>query len=252
VQPSLLTSAEPGTGAPEARHRPGWRHGSRTADPWDRQLLLIAVLGLGVAIAGTSLAESVPVGGDWIGRAVLWAGLGVPVLIALARSRPRRLLQLRPQDLLYGATVGLLLRLAQGGVSAASGESTGFPSIPLVDGSVAPDTWLLVVVSPIVIAPLIEEFFFRGVVLVSVVVVLRRRFSRRRSLFAAAVVSTALFVIAHVLTTTTTWEEVVALTLLGGACAALVATTGRLWAAVLAHSVYNALFAALALVGTFV
>ncbi len=44
--------------------------------------------------------------------------------------------------------------------------------------------------------------------------------------------------------------DVIALTVLGGVCALLVLLTGRIWAAVGVHVVYNALGVALALLGT--
>jgi membrane protease YdiL (CAAX protease family) len=254
VQPAPETDAAtdiaPQGGRTRARRQPSWRSGSSTAEPWNLRLLLIAIIGLGAGIAVSSFAESAFLAAGWVVRTAIWAGMAVPIVIAFARSRPRALLHFRPQDLLYGFAVGIVLRLAQGWLEVAAGGSTGFPSLPLIGEQVPADIWFTYGLSPVVIAPLLEEFFFRGVVLVSVFVVLRSNYRRSTALFAASVVSVALFVIAHTVTITSTWDEIASLALLGAACAAMVATTGRIWGAVITHVVYNLIFAALAVAGT--
>lgn len=230
--------------------RPSWRNGSRTVDAWDLRLLLIALVAFGAGLAVSSVAGSMSTAGGWISRAALWAGMIVPILLAFARSRPRGLLRFQPQDLLYGLAVGLVLRTMQGWLSVAAGGGEGFPSLPLGNGQVAAGTWFSFGVSPVIFAPVIEEFFFHGVVLVAVFSVLRSNYRRGSALFTASTISTALFVIAHTAMTTSTWDEIVSVVLLGGVCAALVATTGRIWPAIIAHAAYNAIFALLTAVGS--
>jgi membrane protease YdiL (CAAX protease family) len=211
-------------------------------------LLLIASIGFGAGLAVSSLVGSSSDFG-WVSRFALWAGMAVPIVIALRRSIPRGLFSFKKLDLLYGLALGLVVRVVQGWLSADAGAA-GLPSIPLGNGSVSAGAWIDYGLSPVVVAPIIEELFFRSVVMVSVFVVLMKHYRRKAALFAAATVATALFVIAHTVTTTSTWDQIVALVLLGGVCAALVATTGRIWAAVIVHAGYNALFAALAVIGT--
>lgn len=244
-------SSEPAGGS----HRPrtDWRLGGRTVLHWREWLLAAALLSLGIAIvAGTAV--------EWLWQspwaaasatALLWVGMLVPIVWALSRSRPAGLLRFRALDLLYGVALGAMLRLVQGSIAPALGGGAAFPSYPLVDGRLSQWWWLTDVVAVVMIAPVIEEFFFRGVILVSLYTVLRRPFGKVAAGTVAVVASAALFVLLHAVAGGMSVDEVVAIAFVGLVCASLVMLTGRIWAAVLVHAVFNATYVALALTGTF-
>lgn len=243
--------AQPRTNAP-APHA-DWRLGGRTVRPWRARLLALALVSLGLGILAGALVQ-------WLwpspwaaasGTALLWAGMLVPVVWALRRSRPAGLLRFRALDLLYGVALGLLLRLVQGWIAQVGTGVAPFPSYATVDGRLAQTWWLTDVVAVVAIAPLVEEFFFRAVILVAVFTILRRPFGHVAAGISAVVVSAAAFVMLHSLLAPTTTDAVIATALLGAVCASLVMLTGRIWVAVLVHAVFNATYVLLAIVGTF-
>lgn len=240
---------------PDTGHRPrtDWRLGGRTVFRWREWLLASALISLGVAILAGTL-----VGWLWQSpwaaasvTALLWAGMLVPVVRAFSLSRPAGLLRLRALDVLYAVVLGGMLRIAQGWIAQVGEGSAGFPSYPLVNGSLGDLWWLTDGLGVVVVAPAIEEFFFRAVILVSMFTILRRPLGTPVAGLIAVVTSAAVFVIVHSMTLGASLDQLVATGLLGLVCGALVMLTGRIWGAVLVHAVFNATFVVLALVGTF-
>lgn len=249
---ATAVTGEPGAAPRKRTHRRDWRLGGRTVARWRELTLGVAILSLGVAvIAGTAIITFV--GAEWAALAAqltLWAGLLVGIVWAFARSRPIGLLRISAADVVFGLALGILLRFAQGWVETATGGSGAFPSYPTIGGQLGSDFLLTEVISPVVIAPVLEELFFRAVVLVCVYTLLRRRFGKLMAGIAAGLVSTGLFVLLHSLTLVPTVGDVISLALLGLVCSALVLLTGRIWGAILTHVVYNGTFVLLALAGT--
>jgi membrane protease YdiL (CAAX protease family) len=251
------TQGKPGTestheSATPSALRADWRLGGRTVLHWQEGLLATAMLSLGAGmIAGTLVGwlwES-----PWAAAsaaALLGAGMLVPVVFALSRSRPEGLLRFRALDLLYGAALGGLLRLAQGWIELASEGRATFPAYPLVDGRMSDAWWLTEGVAVVVAAPIVEEFFFRGVVLVALYTVLRGPFGHLVAGPVSVIASTGLFFLVHLLVADSAPANLLATALLGVVCSVLVVLTGRIWGAVLVHVVYNATYVTVAVVGT--
>lgn len=219
---------------------------------WGWEMLGWAVLALGAGmVAAAALNEFVPQPlGSTLSLLVLWVAFAVPVIVAFTRSCPRALLRFRPLDLLYGIALGILLRLGQGWIELAAGGTGEWPSYPSAGGALPSGWFFEEVLGATLIAPVLEEFFFRGLVLVAVYTAVRRIAGRGTAAFAAVLVSTGLFVLAHALLVPIPWDDAVALALVGVVNSLLVLFTARIWAAVLAHVVYNGLWVALATVGT--
>jgi len=229
--------------------RTDWRLGGRTVARWRESLLAIALFSLGAGVlAGVGALQLGASAG--VATALVWAGMIVPIVIAFARSRPAGLLRWRPVDLLWAVGLGLLARFTQGWLDGLDGAPALFPQLPSVDGNLASGWWFDGVVAPVLIAPPVEEFCFRAVLLVSVYTVLRRPAGRFVAGLAALLVSTGLFIGIHSITGLGAVADMVALAVLGGVCGLLVLLTGRIWAAVGVHVVYNGLGVVLALLGT--
>lgn len=242
--------AEPARGT--HTRRTDWRLGGRTVARWRESTLAVAIVALGIAVlAGTAVVAFVPYA--WSGilaTALLWAGMVAGIVWAFSRSRPAGLLRFGPTDLVFGLGLGVLLRIVQGWLDLAAGASGVLPSYPMVGGSLPSGFLFSEVLSPVVIAPVMEEFFFRAVVLICAYTILRRSFGKVTAGLAAAVVSTALFLMLHSLALSLAVNQVISLSLLGLVCSALVLLTGRIWGALLTHVVYNATYVALAIAGT--
>lgn len=227
-----------------------WLEGSATTRAWNSTVLAYAALCVG---AGILLSVALPqliggVTGGLLALIALWLGMLVPIVIAIARTRPRGLFRFRWTDLLWGIGLGVLLRLVQGWLEMAAGSSGGLPAYPLLDGSLSTWWWLTALLGPVVVAPLLEEFLFRGVILVTVFRTAKRGLD---AAILAIVSSTGLFVALHAVRGLSRWDEVVYLVLVGLVAAVLVLLTGRIWGAVILHVVFNASFVVLALAGTY-
>ena len=181
--------------------------------------------------------------------AILWVSMAVPVVVAMRRSRPVGLLRLRPIDLLYGVALGGLLRMGQGAIATAAGQSPSFPTVMTIDGRLPEWWWATDAVPAVLVAPVVEEFFFRAVILIAVYSALRRPIGAATAGLVAALASTGLFILVHAVGGTLTLDVGVAICAVGLTCSLLVLLTGRIWGAVLVHAVYNATFIALALAG---
>ena len=235
-----------------SRPRRTWRQGGTSVRRWGWELLGWAVLALGAGVLGATLVAELVSGtmGTLLSQVGLWLAFAVPVVLAFTRSRPRGLLRFRPVDLLFALVLGGMLRLIQGWLEVRAGGSGAWPSYPSIGGSL-PSSWFFdAFLTSVVIGPVLEEFFFRGLVLVALYTAVRRIAGREVAMFASAIVSSALFVVAHALLAPLAWDAVVSLALVGLVASLLVLLTGRLWAAVLTHVVYNGLWVALATVGT--
>ncbi len=251
-----VRDAPPGDVTPMRRrrrrrpHRP-WREGGATTAPWGLGLLgwATATGSAGALVARElSLVLPAPIAAT-AAQAIIWLGFAVPVVWAWSRSRPRGLLDFRVVDLLYGVVLGVVVRFVQGALAQAGGGPVPWPSTTTVDGAL-PDGFVVDAISGVAVAPVLEESFFRGVVLVCAYTVVRRLSGRLAGAVAATAMSTMLFVAAHLLVASSSVSDVWALALLGVVTAALVLGTGRLWAAVATHVVFNATGIALVAVGT--
>ncbi|MGX5773023.1 CPBP family intramembrane glutamic endopeptidase [Microbacterium trichothecenolyticum] len=229
--------------------RTDWRLGGRTVYRWREGLLAVALISLGAGVLLGALVAAVW-DSPWAAASatvIVWIGMLLPIAWAVTRSRPIGLLRLRALDVLYGLVLGALLRTTQGWLEGLDGTPALLPTLVQVDGSLPLSTVVFDVVAPVVVAPVVEEFVFRGVLLVALYTVLRRPFGKFAAGLAAALVSTALFVLMHGISSVGDVSGVVSLSLLGMVCALLVLLTGRIWAAVLVHAVYNASYVALGL-----
>jgi membrane protease YdiL (CAAX protease family) len=234
-----------------SERRTDWRLGGRTVRRWREWVLAAALAGLGVGVLAATAASFLwpTAWGSAAAMALLWLGMLAPVVFALSRSRPVGLLRLRAVDLLFGVALGLILRLVQGWLAAATGDEA-FPQLERLGGQL-PTGWAFTdVVAPVVVAPVVEEFFFRAVVLVALYTVLRRPCGKAVAGIAAVLFSSGLFVVVHGLLGELAVDQVVPIGLLGLVCGALVMLTGRIWAAVLTHAVFNAAWVVLVLAGT--
>jgi membrane protease YdiL (CAAX protease family) len=221
---------------------------------WREMLIAIALLSLGGGIIGGFAVQWFEPSAGWAGPVatlLLWLGLLAPVAYAFARSRPIGLLRVRPVDLLFAFGLGLLLRLFQGFVAQAMYGYAPFPSYVTLDGQLPGDWWWTHALPAVVVAPVLEEFFFRAALIVAIYTVLRRRFGHAAAGLTAGLVSTGLFLMLHAVDTTLAIDGVIAVGVLGAVCALLVLLTGRIWAAVGVHVVYNGTGVLLGLVGTF-
>lgn len=234
------------------RRRRTWVEGGTSVQHWGWELLGWAVLALGAGlVAGAALNEFLPQPlGSTLSLLALWVAFAVPVLLAFRRSVPRALLRFRPLDLLYALALGILLRIVQGWLDMAAGGTGAWPAYPTAGGAL-PSGWLFdELVAATVVGPVLEEFFFRGLILVAAYTAVRRLAGRGVAGFAATLVSTGLFVAAHALLVPAAWDQALSLALVGIVASLLVLLTGRIWAAVLMHVVYNGMWVALATVGT--
>jgi membrane protease YdiL (CAAX protease family) len=226
-----------------------WRQGGAAVRKWNYLVLTAALFGVGGGlVVSVTLSR---LGGAWAPLAssvALWVGLGLPVIVALRRSRPAGLLRVRSIDLLWGLGIGCGLRLLQGWLSGA-GSST-FPSLPgFVDSSVWGWVWSYGVPS-VLVAPVIEEFLFRAVILVGIYQLLRRSVGAVAAATTALLASAGSFVLLHAAFNSLSLADGIQFFCVGAACGLVVLLSGRIWGAVLTHVVYNVSYLVLAVVGT--
>lgn len=250
----MSDAADASIGMPRRRRRRTprpWRQGESTTRRWNLELLAWAVCGLGAGLSAGRAASALlpPETAGEGARAAVWVALGVPVVLALRRSRPRGLLRARPVDALYGIVFGVALRCLQGWLAGVGGDPVGWPSTFSADGSL-PTSFAAHALSDTIAAPVVEELFFRGVVLVCTYVVLRGVSGRVGAAIAAVALSTALFVAAHQLAPDASGADPLALAAVGAVAGTFVMATGRIWPAIAVHVVFNATGYLLLAVGT--
>ncbi|GAA4062259.1 hypothetical protein GCM10022282_24690 [Agromyces indicus] len=173
----------------------------------------------------------------------VWVPLGAAVAVSARRNpvRWRRLLRITPLDVLLGIGVGLLARATATLIQAGL---TGVMPAGGIRLELDPVTWWVgLLIAPVLLAPLVEELFFRGLTQPAVADTARAAGSRPRAAAATGVVvAAAVFALLHTLDAATpsgAWTVGLSTFVLGCAVGALVATTGRLGGAFVAHAVFN-------------
>ncbi|MFT4306367.1 MAG: type II CAAX endopeptidase family protein [Microbacterium sp.] len=219
---------------------------------WRERTLAIGLVAVGVSIIVGALITTLWTA-SWapsVATTVGWLGMLTAVVWALSRSRPIGLFAFRRVDLLFGLGLGIALRTVDGWIDVGLGGSGAFPSYATINGALSSSWWFDDLLGPVLIAPPLEELFFRGVLLISLYTLLRRPFGKISAGFVAFLVTTGFFVLLHAVSFDSGSAAAISLALLGGVCAAVVLLTGRIWAAILTHAVYNATFVVLAVLGT--
>lgn len=228
------------------RRRTDWRQGGQAVRRWDTAVIASVAIGGGFGIIVAGLLNGIHQSG-WSAASLvaLWTGLLGAVTFAFSRARPAGLLRFRPIDLVWGAGVGLALRITQGIVSDAN--NSPFPSSSsTVDMSSLDDFNVL---AAGLVGPVIEELLFRAVLVVTIFAMLRRSVGPVAAAVTATLASAGSFVCLHVAFAPLTLIDGLQLFLVGVACSLLVLLTGRVWGAVLAHVFYNLGFVVLGVLG---
>lgn len=231
------------------RRRLDWRQGGTAVRKWNYLVLTTALVGVGAGLIVSVTLNRL--GGPWTPFAssiALWAGLGIPVVVAFKRARPAGLLQMRSIDLLWGVGIGGGLRLLQGWLSGA--DSSTFPTLLRSDGSSVWDGIWSYGIPSVLFAPVIEEFFFRAVILVAVYQLLRRSVGALAAATTALLTSAGGFVLLHAAFSSLSLADGIQFFAVGAVCGLIVLLSGRIWGAVLTHLIYNMTYLALAIVGT--
>ncbi|QAY74722.1 CPBP family intramembrane metalloprotease [Agromyces protaetiae] len=214
-------------------------------------IVVLAVIGWNAVIRTVVLAPIVQALGAFL---VVW----VPLLaaIALAARAARRggtpfiaRPFFRPIDVLWGAGVGFLARGAAAGIEIAiTGRMSGTGALIEPEPSTV---WLVFIVAPLIVGPVIEETFFRGTLLPAVRGAALANGARPTTSAAVAVaVSALLFALLHTLDATSPTLAFVAGAssfVFGLGASLLTVFTGRLGGAIIAHVVFNGLLVALVL-----
>ena len=232
-----------------------WLQGGSTTQRWSWPLVGGALMGLGAGLLIATAASTLIGGtlGGWVGSIVLWVSMILPVVFAYSRSVPRGLLRFRAADLLFGLVLGLALRVVSGWLAQAERGTAPWPALPTTNGGLSGVDWLADAVVPILVSPVVEEFFFRGFLLVALYTVFRRLTRLPSAAGAgAALISTGIFLLLHQFTGSLSGDAsgAASIALFGLATGVLVLVTGRFWAALIAHVVFNGSYVALAVVGT--
>lgn len=210
---------------------------------------VLAAIALSLAFGALTRTAVMP---DWLQIAgaylAVWIPLGVVVALAwrgrpgrgiLATTRPR--LRLTAIDVLFGIGIGLLARGIAAIVQVALTGVMPGGGIRLELDPVA--WWFGLIVAPVLLAPVIEELFFRGVAQPVVTDAARAAGSAPRTATLIGIVATAaVFALLHTLdaaTPTGAWVVALSTFVFGCAVGTLVAVTGRLGGAIVAHAVFN-------------
>lgn len=225
-----------------------WRTGGRSSRGWDMTVVAAALFSVGVGVIASALIARVPAPAAGIFSLIaLWVCLGVSITFAFVRGRPRGLFTFRVADLTWAVSVGLLLRLIAGLTEGAN--RSPFPSLGS-SGDIPSKWWIETAMPALIGAPVIEELFFRAVVLIGIYNLLRRSVGTIPAGVTAVLGSALSFTALHLLSGPVAGTTVLQLFLVGLACASTVVLTGRLWAAVGIHFVYNASYLVLVLTGS--
>lgn len=230
-----------------------------------RRPLSVAAVGLVLSVALSSLV-GVSVSRFWIrdadvalllGYLAVWVPLAGAVVLAIQLELASHALstgvrrsflgelgvRFRPIDLLWGVAIGLLCRVVAGLLEIAAYGQLG-TSAPTL-GEPGYDAWWLfgALIAPVVIAPVVEEVFFRGLLLRAALGYATLR-AVRRPVVAAVSVSAVAFALVHVVQASSVSAGLVvgvSTLLFGMAAGTVVAMTGRLGGAIIAHVTFNAL-----------
>lgn len=212
-------------------------------------MVAVALLASGTSIFAANAASRIPsVWAPAASLAALWVGLLTAVAYSSMRARPAGLLRFRWIDILWGVAAGLAFRAVQGWGSAAN--AMPFPAAPDGARMLELQWWMTEILPAALIGPVIEEFFFRAVILVAMYQMFRRSLGYGAASATAILASAGGFVLLHTLLAPLNLSDALQLFILGAGTAVIVLLTGRIWAAVIAHIVYNVTFLGLMIVGT--
>ncbi|MBD8538918.1 CPBP family intramembrane glutamic endopeptidase [Frigoribacterium sp. CFBP 8751] len=223
---------------------------------WD---LAYAALALGAVVVGARIVGDLiarspgisPALGTAASYVVVWVPLVIAVVVActgLGRGGARRTLGLsfRWTDLVWGLAAGMGARGLDAGLNLVSTGDTGLAPQPTLDGGPDLATSVVLILAPVLVAPLVEEVFFRGLLLRSLDRALTgdTRLLRVLATTSAVIVSAALFAVLHVavglnVAPTTATIIVVSTFVFGLIVGTLASVTGRLGGAIVAHVVFN-------------
>lgn len=228
------------------RRRTDWRLGGSEVRKWDARVLAVMLACVGLGVLG-SVAVDHFASIEWAARSgfVLYLFCALGLGYAYKVARPARLMRAKSTDLLWGISLGLILRILQGALSNANAHP--FPTA----GNISSSWWYSVAISGGLVAPLIEELTFRAVLLVSVFQLLRRSVGSLAAGATSLLVSSSVFVLLHAAFNSLSLGQGIQLFVVGAVCASVVLLTGRIWGAVLVHFVYNASYLLLVLVGSY-
>ncbi len=230
-----------------AAQQSDWRRDDWMRGRWNQRVVTVAVAGLLAGCVGARIVSSVSPS-PLAYYVVLWSGWCAAIAYALIVGRPMGLLRWRFVDVVWGLTLGVVLRLAHGLLFVA--PDTSFPSAASLSGAHALD-WIATEAVPIgLLAPIAEEFLFRGVILVGLYAILARRLGSLAAAVSASLLSAGLFVLTHSSFAALSGADVTQLLAIGLINAALVILTGRIWAALVVHVVYNTSWLVLVVVGS--
>jgi len=211
--------------------------------------VILALISIGVSVLLRELAIALPLTGiaqtSTVALAttlpLLAAGILIPrVTTSAGFATAVGLTRLRRGDIGIGVCAGLIVRA----VTEVLAPTTGTVRNSL-GGAIAPAILLSLIVA-VAISPFVEELLFRGV--------LQRALSDRLRSSGIVVatgvsiaITTAVFVLAHVTTGQMQTGLLVSTIAVGVVCGLLTALSGRLTAAITAHTVHNLIGAALLL-----
>ncbi|MDZ8274732.1 CPBP family intramembrane glutamic endopeptidase [Microbacterium aquimaris] len=213
--------------------------------------LVVAVAGLLATVLVIGLASSwrIALGGlpAWIASLVDIVLINLPMVLAVlvahrltgsprVRVDRRARLEARGIDVLLGLSLAVMMRGLVEVVAPTGGGLGG--AVLDADAAQAALALAVLVLGYVLASPVVEEVFFRGLLQRSLAQVAGGSWLAR---VASIAVSTVLFVFVHIgpLGVTAGWPVVVASVVVGVGCGALVAGTGRLTGAVVAHIGFN-------------
>lgn len=223
--------------------------------------VLVACVGLVVSM-WVSRADTWGEWGSLVASLVLWGALLTAVVWAVTRHgsgvfRVDLGLAFRSIDIVIALLFGIALRsIAMIAEMVAMGlTAPQLPGLVLFDGGLAPEIWLMLIVVPILVAPLVEELFFHGVLQPAIAQSIFRKRHRLRAISncVAVIVTAALFACGHLVMNPSPYPFLMgSITFaLGVVCGGLTIVTGRLGPAIATHLVFNVSGVALLIMGTF-
>lgn len=179
----------------------------------------------------------------------VWIPLGASIVLSgrwrrssagAARAAHRRF---RAIDLLWGLSLGLVARAAASVLEMLFFGRSGSGEVTL--GAVDEGIWWIfgAIIAPLILAPVIEEIFFRGILLPSI----QRSaagLGERTSRVLSVIVSAVAFALLHLVAVDSSSSALVvglSTLIFGLVTGVLVATTGRIGGAIVAHITFNAL-----------
>lgn len=222
----------------------------------------MAIIATGVVVVAASwLSDAARRGAfdpgvaDTLSYVVVWAPFLAAVVVGCAGMRAasvrdRLALRAKPIDIAWGLGGGLFARAVVLLATVAITGRTGLGSQPALDGGPHGLQAVAAILFPVVLGPVIEELFFRGYLQRAIEAACRAKASARVATTTAIGVSASLFAAMHVIVeggrdVPATLTLAIGTLLFGVVAGAIVARTGRLTGAIVAHVVFNAIAVAL-------